>query len=181
MACLDLEDIIKEGCADNEAGLASKHYYARLDDILTFPVPPNNPATFAAKVTAVGNFVMKPGKAFKSFYCTLEKGELTSEMVGGARDGKSFQNLAAFYHPGSSPSLLGFMETIKNDDVVVLVKELNGQIRIIGQPDIPANLDSASGKTGMAVADEKGFTFTLKSIAGIAPVYTGVYPVPVGV
>lgn len=179
MACLDLEDVIKEGCADNDAGLASKHYYARVNDILTFPAVPDTPTSYADKVTVSDDFVMKTGKAFKSIYCTLEKGELKSEMQGG-RDGKSFMNMADFYHPGTSPDLLGFMETIKNEDVVILVKEITGQVRIVGRADLPANLESATGTSGKAIADEKGFTFTVKSIGGIAPVYTGVYPVPVG-
>jgi hypothetical protein len=179
MPCLDLEDVIKEGCADNDAGLASKHYYARVEDILTFPVPPANPTSFAQKVTVASDFVMKTGKSFKSFYCTLEKGELKGELQG-PRDGKSWINMGDFFHPGNEPSVLGFMETIKNEDVVLLVKELNGQVRIMGAPNVPANLETATGTTGKATADERGFTFTIKSINGIAPVYTGVYPVPVG-
>ena len=168
-------DILWTDGQDNDAGLASELYYAPLADVATFPAVIAVPTNFDEKVTVSSDFVMQSGKQFFQIYGTLEKGSVISTLVG-ERDGKSFENMAKFVHPGNKPYLLGFLEYLKNTNLVFIVKELDGQMRIIGSEDLPAKIDAAESTTGEAVADLKHIEITVKSIGRIAPVYTGTVP-----
>ncbi|SDK35255.1 hypothetical protein SAMN05421823_102532 [Catalinimonas alkaloidigena] len=175
---MELQDILWPNGSNNDAGLARMHYYCALDDIDTFPAIAATPAsaTSAAElVTVADDFVFKSGKCFKEFYCTLEKGNMKSTLVG-ERDGKSAENTVTLFHPGNKDYLLGMIEYLKNTNLVVLVRELDGQIRIFGSEYLPANLDVAESDSGTKVADLKGITVTVKSIGRIAPIYTGAIP-----
>lgn len=172
---MELDDLIWPNGRDNDGGIASEHYYALIDDVATWPTVPANPLNFADKATLLGNFVMKPGKTFKRIYCTLEKGELSSTQVG-ERDGKSYETMGTLHFPGNSAELLGFLEHLKNSNILLVVRELMGTFRVLGGQYLPANIESSEVKTGMAVADLKGATFTIRSIGRIAPIYNGTIP-----
>ena len=170
-----LQDLIWPNGQDNDGGVGSEHYYALIDDVRTWPVIAPTPTNFTGKVTLTGSFVMKPGKKFQKIYCTLEKGMIASTQVG-ERDGKSYETIATLHFPGNTPEMIGFLEHLKNSNIVLVVRELMGTQRVLGSQYLPANIETSAVTTGTAVADLKGATFTVRSIGRIAPIFTGSVP-----
>ena len=165
---------------NNDAGTQTEIFWAPLADVLTFPKVPADPADFTTAVTITGDFVMKPGKKFNTLYCTLEEGEVTSSLVG-ERDGKSMENMINGFYPGNKAQILGFIEWAKNTPLVMVVKELEGQMRIMGSDGLPCYIETADLTTGKKVADRKGITWSAKSVGRIAPILTGAVPLTLAI
>lgn len=137
----------------NAAGV-TRYLYAFVADILTFPVLPTpaNATTMEALVNITTAIVMKPGKCFKEIYGTLGEGKLDCNQVG-VRDGKSFENMVEFSHPGNTPTFLGFTALANNELFVLLVQEKNLVWRVVGTPDDPAYFEEVKGTSGAKAAD----------------------------
>lgn len=167
---IDLDDVIWAQGQDNDAGLAEEHYYCLKDDILTFPAVAATPTTFASRSTLVGDFTMKQDRFFKRIYCTLEKGKVVSTQVG-PRDGKSYENKATLFFPGNTPTMAGFLEALKNSRVVLVLRQMDGTMVVLGSDKVGAEIDAAEIDSGQAIADGRGATYTIRSIPRIAPFY----------
>lgn len=170
-----LEDLIKDGCSDNIAGIGRFVHYAYMDDIQTFPVCVQTSFETIGRYT--GSFVFKPGKQFYRLYCTPELGDLSSEMTG-ARDGKSFGNKLEISHPGNLPQAIGFAEVVKNQDLVFVVPNIGGGLRVFGEPIFPARLDSASLNSGKTGSDTKNSLFVFDAKGRIPKHYDWPPPPP---
>lgn len=170
---LNLRNLDWQDGRDNDGGIQAKFFYIPYNDILTWPTINPNPTEFAQKVVLVGNFVLKPGKSWKTGYCTMEKGMLKTTMVGET-DGKSGESVVEFTHPGNEDYLLGFIEYFKNTSMVVMIQELDKtDYRVIGNKSLPAKLDSAEVTTGDAVKNLKHAKMGFKSVGRIAQIYRG--------
>jgi len=170
----NFEALLWEVGNNNDGGLSQTHYYALPSWFTNFPeVPsPNAAANITDLVTISENFVFHTDKFWLPVYCTLEKGKIESKQVG-ERDGKSYENTVNLFFPGSKVEGMGWMEQMKNTNFVMLIRELEGQVRVIGSKRLPAEILENSHSTGEKIADLKGFTYSVKSIGRIAPVYTG--------
>ncbi len=169
---LDLEDVIWGNGQNNDGGLETIMYYARISDFATIEALPTA-TDFSDKMVIAGDHAFNTGKCFKKIGITLEKGSLVSNMVG-ERNSHSFENMATFGFPGNEAEALAFIEEVKNDDLICLVVELaTGQVRQLGSEKVPAHFESGETSTGTAVADFKGNNYVIKSVGRIAPVYTG--------
>lgn len=173
---IEIEDLLKTSGQDNDGGLGVFCYYARHKDIKTWPAVVAAPATYKERVTADGDFVFETGACFKRFQNTLEKSSLESQGVG-ERDSRSAENLYNIQHPGNKESVIGWLEEMKNEDLVVVVVDVASNTkRILGSEHLPASFESFNVTSGMAVADEKRVIATIKSIGRIAPFYEGDLP-----
>jgi len=176
---MNLEDILKPTGAgnDNMAGLRVFSYYALYHEIATFPVPPTRDVatTYAELKTVTADFVFNTGGRFWKFQSTLEKSNLDGEAQG-ERDGKSSKNIVTLQHPGISAQMLGWLEEHKNSDLVLLTEDLDGKLRIVGAPGLPAGITDFKTPGGMAVADPKHVQITIESIGHLAPYYEGTIP-----
>lgn len=174
MPITDIENVLWPNGQNNDAGITMKIYYCLWNDIETFPgVDDSSAATdFADMATIASPIVFKSGKAWKEMYATLEKGKLDCEMVG-ERDGKAFRNTATLSHPGNAPKSLGWTEFMKNTHAVLLVQELDGNWRLVGNNILPAQVSKATITTGDAIDSNKGMMVEVESIGRIAPRYTG--------
>lgn len=166
----------------NPGGIAGFIYFAFEEDIDKYPAALTPDTETAATFDALGSvpaadpFVMKAGKYFHKLYCTLETGEVKFSMVG-VRDSKSFENTVEISFPGNEAEMLGFIAASANRRLAVVVPEQNGKMRVIGHPKFPAQLDTAEGTSGKAVADGRSTVLTIKASAGTpAPIYLA--PVP---
>ena len=174
MAITDIENVLWANGQNNDAGITMKAYYCLWSDIATFPaVDIATAATdFADMATITSPIVFKPTKAWKEIYATLEKGKLDCEMVG-ERDGKAFRNTATLSHPGNAPAAMGWAEFMKNSHAVLLVQELDGNWRLVGNNILPAQISTLTTTTGDAIDSAKGMMIEVQSIGRIAPRYTG--------
>jgi hypothetical protein len=167
---IELEDLQKDGCEENAAGIPLYVFYAYMDDIEAFPV--SIPANFEGIGSYAGDFVFKSGKFFHRLYCTLETGDLTAELAG-PRDGKSFANQLAITHPGNRAEAIGFAELVKNQDLLFVVPNMNGGYRVVGTPVFPARLDTSSITSGRVSGDSKNFSFVFEAKGRAAKHYAG--------
>ncbi|MNH19739.1 hypothetical protein D3C79_794850 [compost metagenome] len=127
-------------------------------------------------VTIATAIVMKPTKAFRTLYCTVDKNGVKSEAVG-ERDGKSFKVTLKFTHPTNRAEILAFQRLTANRNMVFLVPETDGNVRIVGSKEFPAKLNSGSSDTGETIESLKhaAFEFSCNSRTP-APIYTAAVP-----
>lgn len=173
---MDTQDLTHVSGSDNTPGVQQTIYYTTLDNIVTLPLPDQDNSasptgTFADLVTITKDILVK--KPLSSIYVTLEEGELKHESQG-EMDSISFKNVLEFTHPGSKPEVLGFAQWVKNNNIVFLVPEVDGQVRLLGHRAYPAKMTGAPGSTDKKAAGAKKTTFTFQSSRkGPAPVFKG--------
>jgi hypothetical protein len=158
----------------NMAGIATTAYVIRLSDIVAFPTVEGSPAEPADYVNYIGSFSLNPGAYWTTLYSTKEMGELLCEG-DGPTDGKFFRIKATLFYPRTTPDALGMMSMFKDEDVIVILKEFGGggQMRVIGDEDIPATI-SGSENSGKAFSDDKGITYAIEAAScKPAMVYSG--------
>lgn len=164
---------------DNDAGLKTRIFYARMNDIKTWPTANDDPATqtdFESRVTLTGPFVMETGKKFGQIEVTLEKSMLDSNGVG-AQANSSAENIVKMFRYGAERALIGWIETFKNDDLVVIVEDLQGNLRVLGAPGLPAViLPDWKIVGGDAISTEKYLEINVKSVGRIAKFYDAEIP-----
>lgn len=155
-------------------GGVSKVWYAFIDDIATFPTldPPESATTLASLVEYSAAITMATGKQFQPLYCTLETGELKSQMVG-QRDGHGFENSAMISFPGNTSDFLGFKAYMANTQCILIVEEKNGVLRVLGDLDNPAEMETVEDSSGAKIADPRASKVTIKASSSTPPpVYT---------
>lgn len=175
---LDFTDINKdlpEG--QNMGGLTQEVYFGYHADVLTWPAKPNAPANLEANAALTGELLMKPGKRLFKMYITDDTGEFKVEPVGEI-DGKSFVEHLTIFHPGMRKKMIGFMNAAKNENLVFIVKDSDGQTYLMGdalRPAIYAGAPDGAG-TGKATADRKGISAEFTYKTSNVYVYTGAIP-----
>lgn len=173
---MEIQDIERKVGVDNDAGLKTRLFYARMRDIETWPTVPATMTTLSDKVKLIGDFVMKVGKRFGFIEGSLEKNAL-SITGAGQLGNSSAANMLTFYHYGTDPDILGWIETYKNDDLVLIAEDLQGNLRVYGAPGIPCQIMPDWQEQGGAnVADEKFIQINFRSVARIAKFYEGAIP-----
>ena len=151
------EDILRDGC-DNTGGLAVTAYWAKHDDIESFPEPVASPATYEEVANASGTFTMKAGKFFRTIKGDLEMLSLNNESQGGPNN---LSNKASykFQQAGHSPQLTGFIQAEAHEDLIFVIEDADGKKRILGSRLLPAKMESFAQNTGEKTGDIKMTSF----------------------
>ena len=155
---IDFTDIDKNlPNGENMGGLIQKVYFGYHADVAAFPAKPTAPITLEAAATLTGDLVMKAGKRMFEMYITDDTGEFKIESVGES-DGKSFLNTLSVFHPGLQKKVLGFMNAAKNENLVFIVVDSDGQKYLMGDAVRPAVYIGAKNGagTGATTAARKG-------------------------
>lgn len=173
---MEIQDIERKVGLDNDAGLKTKLYYARMRDIQTFPSVPASMTVLKDRVTLEGDFIMKTGKRFGFIEGHVEKNNFVNSGAGQVGN-SSAANQLTFYMYGTDPDVLGWIETYKNDDLVLVAEDLQGNLRVYGAPGLPAQIMPDWSETGGAsVADEKFIQINFRYVGRIAKFYSGDIP-----
>ncbi len=173
---MEIQDIERKVGQDNDAGLKTKLFYARARDVEDWPTVPTTMTTLADKVTLDGNFVMKVGKRFGFIEGHIEKNNFTNSGAGQVGN-SSAANQLTFYMYGTDPDVLGWIETYKNDDLVLIAEDLQGNYRVYGADGLPAQIMPDWQEVGGAsVADEKFIQVNFRYVGRIAKFYSGTIP-----
>lgn len=170
---MDFQDITKNlPNGDNMGGISQKIYIGKYSDVLTWPTAPSSPATLEANGAWTGDLVMTTGTRLFEMYVTDDKGGLNYELVG-EMDGKSFKQTLKVSHPGLQAKILGFVNAIKNDNVVVIVVDADGEKWLMGDSLRPCTIATGNGGTGDNTEGYKGnnLEFVYKSTKVLR--YTG--------
>jgi len=175
---IDFTDIDKNlPNGDNMGGLIQKVYFGYYDDVSEWPTKPAAPTTLESAAALTGDLVMKAGKRMCEMYLTDDTGEFKIEPVGEL-DGKSFVENLTFFHPGLPLKALGFMNASKNENLVFIVVDSDGQKYVMGDALRPAkNVGGKDGAgTGKETAARKGISFAFAYKCANVLVYTGNIP-----
>lgn len=179
---MDLTDALHSG-NDNIGGLFEDFYFAEPQDILTWPTFEATPATPDELMEYTGSFAMKTGKKFLHGRTILNNGEVKWELVG-PRKGKCYKQTFEVFLPENSAEKLGNISLMKNKDLILIGKDRNGIMRIVGTDALPATLDTAPGTTGKSSEDNPGAgnTLTFMTESNHPPfIYTGTIPLTAAV
>lgn len=173
---MEIQDIERKVGRDNDAGLKTRLFYARLRDVVTYPNIPATMTTLADKVKLEGSYVMKTGERFGFIEGHVEKNSLNN--TGAGQNGNSSAaNMLTFYMYGTDPDVLGWIETYKNDDLVLIAEDLQGNYRVYGDIGLPAQImPDWQEQGGASVADEKFIQINFRSVGRIAKFYEGDIP-----
>lgn len=156
----------------NPAGI-NDVYYAFVEDIATFPTlaDPATATTFDSLVSFADAITMKTGKKFNPVYCTLETGQIKSTLVG-PRDGKGFEKSLEISFPGNQAAMIGFRAYAAGRDLVFIVREKNGVLRVVGDLEDPAFLETDEEGSGQKISDGRKAILTFKANGATpAPIY----------
>jgi len=161
----------------NMGSIARYIYFAKYEDVDSWPTRPSNPATIEANGVLTGDLVMKSTKQMFPLYLTDDTGEFKIEMVG-ENDGKSYVMRVSLFHPGLQSKILGFLNYAKNENLVIIARDNDDQLYLLGDEVRPANFSGSpdGAGTGKETASRRGVSmeFTFKS-ANVY-VYTGSVP-----
>lgn len=94
--------------------------------------PLNEGTTFTELGEIATAHTFKTGKGFMTLHTAIETGNITSSFLGEGTN-KIFENKFGLVLEGSSSEIIGFERWVKNQRVIVLVKESNsGNYRQLG-------------------------------------------------
>lgn len=173
---MDIQDIERKVGLDNDAGLKTKLFYARAREVATWPTVPAEMTLLKHKVTLEGNFEMKVGSRFGFIEGHIEKNSFAISGAGQVGN-SSAANILTFYMYGTDPDALGWIETYKNDDLVMIAEDLQGNFRVFGADGLPAQIMPDWQEVGGAsVADEKFIQVNFRYVGRIAKFYPGTIP-----
>jgi hypothetical protein len=166
---LDIDKNLPGGA--NMGGIPQAVYFGYHKDVDTWPTEPDlATATDIEDVAALaGDIAMKPGTNFFKLYLTDDTGEFEVESVG-EKDGKSWVLHLRLFHPGLQKKILGFINVAKNENLVFVVPDNNGNQFLMGDALRPATFEGSpdGSGTGMETAARPGvsmeFTYKCKNL-----------------
>lgn len=173
---MEIQDIERKVGRDNDAGLKTKMYFGRSRDVSVWPLPPATMTVLSDKVTLEGDFAFKVATRFGFIEGHVEKNSFTNSGAGQVGN-SSAANQLTFFMYGTDADMLGWIETYKNDALVLIAEDLQGNLRVFGAPGLPAQIMPDWKEVGGAgVADEKMIQINFRYVGRIAKFYTGAIP-----
>lgn len=176
---VDLTEIDYADGAKTNPGINQYIYVAPVSYILTIQKPVSNPTTHAQMVTISTAHVMKTGQKFEKVYCIRNKGEIEAKGVGGIKMRATESELKIFV-PGTKAELKGWLENVKNRDLLILVPGRDGEIHQLGTGDLPASLKEHNWKTGAKPGDDLGLEVTFSADGEMPWTYAATIPITPG-
>jgi hypothetical protein len=175
---IDFTDINKNlPNGENMGGIVQKVCFGFHADVDVFPAKPTNPLTIAASATLTGDLTMKAGKRMYELYLTDDTGEFKIEPVGEV-DGKSFVQHLSVFHPGLQDKIIGFLNFAKNESLVFIVTDSDGQKYLMSdalRPVVYAGAPDGMG-TGKETSSRKGVSMEFTYKTSNLYIYTGNIP-----
>jgi len=158
MSGITFKEVAKDLVNGQNMGGINKIIFGLHADVKTWPALEVVPVDPQDLVLLTAPMEMLMGKACFKFYSTDETAELVISEVGDT-DGISTLVSLTCFHPGLSANLLGFINSAKNEDLVIFAQDQEGQWFLLGDKDRPAKYKSGGkGGSGAKAADRKGKT-----------------------
>ena len=161
-------------------GVRDHAYFARKSEIKKWPTLPLASAETLDKVAVYdGNFTMEDDKVFAKIDLVPSESEPKSEQVG-AWGSYHFQNSITLVLPGTSEKTTGLITLMNNDDIIMLVPQRDGKLRVFGSEAFNVTV-KPSQSFGKGTGDSVTTTIevTAEDMAA-TPFYLGTLPVAGG-
>ncbi len=167
---MNLFDIEGSKGADNTPGLRGYVLLALETDFTTLqkPAPAGLPGA-SAVITA--DHVFKATKGWQKTYITLDSNQLKADITG-ERDGRGVKISFEGFVPGNAPKTLEFARQIKNQGVIMLVPDADGNLFQVGSEGLPCEL-APSYDSGKLSSGRRGWTIKGEAYATGLFLYEG--------
>ncbi|TSA48158.1 MAG: hypothetical protein D4R56_00960 [Deltaproteobacteria bacterium] len=170
----DIGKLLTDG--KNLGGLANRIYFGLWNDVAAWPTDPSAPATIELAGTQTGDLVMKAGKRMFELYTTEDAAKLDINVIG-EEGGKGYEFLLHVFAPGLHKKLLGFINTTKNEDLVLIAQDSAGQQYLLGCEIRSAKFQGSDGSgTGSTTDGRRGLGMTFAYRTHSLYTYTGTIP-----
>ena len=154
-----------EFCQNNMSGVKTMYFIPKNDVTAINAVLAASKTTFTDYVqigsTAMEGkaFTAATGKGFAKLYCGKDLGELKYTVQGSAVGSRSLKAQLEVFHPNMKKKLLGFLGTMINQELILVVVLNNGEIHLLGDLERGAEIaDGVEATSGKAVTDQNGAT-----------------------
>lgn len=132
------------------------------NEILTFPTLKTTTGA-GDTVTLDGDIVLKPTASWKQLQISTRTGKIEGDKAGEDGQGGWKTSINGFI-AGNGPAEAEFACCIDSPcGVVVIVHQNDGNVRLIGSPDMPAFVKSWKEDTGEKLEDKAGHTFKIEA------------------
>lgn len=154
-----------EFCQNNMSGVKTMYFIPKNDVTAINAVLAAQKTTFTDYVE-IGSasmegkaFTVATGKGFAKLYCTKDLGELKYAVQGSGVGSRSMKATLEVFHPSFKRKILGFLGTMINQDLILVVVLNNGEIHLLGDLERGAEIaDGVEATSGKAVTDQNGAT-----------------------
>ena len=154
-----------EFCQNNMSGVKTMFYIPKYDVTAINAVLAATKTTFTDYVqigsTAMEGkaFTVATGKGFAKIHCSKDLGELKYTVQGSAVGSRSLKAHLEVFHPAFKRKILGFLGTMINQEVILVVVLNNGEIHLMGDLERGAEIaDGVEATSGKTVTDPNGAT-----------------------
>ena len=162
---------------DNRAGIVDCIIYGYADDVKVWPTLPNKKSVDPLTLTQAGQWdgelAMKNGCCLYELNFTDETGELKITDQGD-KGGKSFLYDLDLTRAKMSAIMFGFENAIKDRNLVLLVRDRNGNWYLMGDEYAPAmKVDGDGSTTGKVGTDQNKTSLKFQYTCPRKLIYTG--------
>ena len=163
-------------------GIAGKLRLVPQCEVVSFPPllsdTVNATGQMSDKVTLDGDIILNsttPNKGYwREYDIVIYKGGVDYNATG-EKGSKSFNNDVAFSIAGTDADRRGFAACMLNCPYVAEVTTKAGEEWVIGDDEVPAEIESIAGSTGKTAEDFNGADYVLRANNSIPPyTYNGV-------
>lgn len=154
-------------------GVRNHAYFIRKSDIVSWPKLPRNGANTLEEVAVyTGNFGLAADTKWNKIDLVPNESEPKSEQAG-SYGSYHFTNSISLVLPGTAEKVTGLITELNNDDVVILVPQRDGKVRVFGSEAFTVEVkpSQAWGK-GSGDANTTTIEVTVEDMAA-TPFYPG--------
>lgn len=154
-------------------GVRNHAYFIRKSDIVSWPKLPRNGAKTLEEVAVyTGNFGLAADTKWNKIDLVPNESEPKSEQAG-SYGSYHFTNSISLVLPGTAEKVTGLITELNNDDVVILVPQRDGKVRVFGSEAFTVEIkpSQAWGK-GSGDANTTTIEVTCEDMAA-TPFYPG--------
>ena len=154
-------------------GVRNHAYFIRKSDIVSWPKLPRNGAKTLEEVAVyTGNFGLAADTKWNKIDLVPNESDPKSEQAG-SYGSYHFTNSISLVLPGTAEKVTGLITELNNDDVVILVPQRDGKVRVFGSEAFTVEVkpSQAWGK-GSGDANTTTIEVTVEDMAA-TPFYPG--------
>ncbi|MBQ9418731.1 MAG: hypothetical protein IJU19_09160 [Bacteroidales bacterium] len=167
---LTIESLANEDFCQNKMSGVKLMYFIPQTDVTAINATLANVKTNFVDYVEIGSatmegqaFTVASGKGFAKLYCTKDLGELKYAVQGAGVGSRSFKATLEVFHPSFKKKILGFLGTMINQEMIVVVVLNNGEIHLLGDLYRGAQVaDGVEATSGKAVTDQNGLTLNIE-------------------
>lgn len=158
MAVQNLYTQDRSKVSGQKPGLLQVAYICALADFTVIGAPGAGPGETKLTIPAANDHTFTGDLGWMKLYSLPHK-NTGSSKTNGDHGALNLNHEVTMFFPGDSAQLLQALLTLKNDDVLVLVKTPDGKVLQFGDANIPANVEDIDFQQHTTKEGVVGYTF----------------------